>query len=297
MSIELEEVKKRIESPKDHFDGDDDFGKYTKIYMHSNENLKEYITDLQSKRVLTVGASGDHLFSAIMAGSSNVDIFDINKYALMFIELRIYALKYLKSEDVLRFFTFLDVESYLMFNDYLPDHLKEFFDYIFLYCDRENINERFFQDSQQVLNNTSYQNTKDIKVLQELINYNNGTSINCNMYSLPKFVEGKYDVIYLSNIMAYEKRYDRMFKFIRMLMNCYLNDGGEIYYDYVWTIKKDADKKVFFNRQDKVSIDDETIEEFKDIYEPTEAIVLDPVHDNHFNGSRSFNDVVLRIKK
>ena len=136
MSKELEEVKKRMESKKDYFDGDNSFDAYTKIYMHSNENLKEYVSDLQGKRVLTVAASGDHLFSALLAGATSIDIFDVNKFTLMYVELRLYALKYLNPVDLIHFFTYLDVEAYLKFNDYLPDNLKEFFDYLFLTCDK-----------------------------------------------------------------------------------------------------------------------------------------------------------------
>ena len=294
MSKELEELKRKLNEDESK---EEDFGLYSKIYTHSNENLKEYISDLQSKRVLTVGASGDHLFSSVLAGASRVDIFDINKYTLMFIKLRIYALKYLQPVDILYFFTYLNVESYLKFNDYLPDDLKEFFDYVFLYSDRDLINDKFFNDPDEILNNTNYQNTKDLDTLKYLMQYVNGEVYNCSLYSLTNYIHGRYDVIYLSNILSYEKDYNKMFEFVRMLRDQYLNDDGEIFYDYVWTIKRDADKKAFFARQDKTSIDDETIENNKDIYDATEPIVINPAHDNHFNGSRTFNDVLLRIRK
>ena len=297
MGKELEEVKKRMTASKDYFDGDDEFNTYTKIYMQSNENLKEYVKDLDDKRVLSVAASGDHLFSSLLNGATNIDIFDINKYALMFIELRKYALRYLDPVDILYFFTYLNVESYLKFNDYLPDNIKEFFDYIFLYCDREEVNERFFQDICESLNNTPYQNTKQLKELKDRLELLNSHAYNCNLYSLPNFIEGKYDVIYLSNILAYELNYDRMFNFVRMMKECYLNDGGELYYDYIWTIKKNVKKDKLYTRKNNQSIDAETIERHRDIYDATEPIILPPAHDNHFKGPRAFNDVVLRIRK
>jgi hypothetical protein len=81
------------------------------------------------------------------------------------------------------------------------------------------------------------------------------------------------------------------------MKECYLNDGGEIYYDYIWTIKGNSDKEKFFARRNKKSIDSETIKKHADIYEATEPLLLSQSHDNHFSGPRSFNDVVLRLKK
>ena len=46
MSIEMDELQKRLNSNKEVFKEDIDFTEFSKIYPTSNENLKEYVKDL-----------------------------------------------------------------------------------------------------------------------------------------------------------------------------------------------------------------------------------------------------------
>ena len=52
------------------------------VYCFTNENVAASMRALgipRGGRVLTVGASGDHMFEAYLSGASHVDMFDINK--------------------------------------------------------------------------------------------------------------------------------------------------------------------------------------------------------------------------
>ena len=57
---------------------------YGKVDFHSNERLKDIFNnvDVKDKRVLTVLASGDHVFYAYDNGAKSVECFDINKLVI-----------------------------------------------------------------------------------------------------------------------------------------------------------------------------------------------------------------------
>ena len=57
------------------------FSKYQKVYLSTNENIKEYLDLVSFKNktnALTVLASGDHAFNLITKGILNIDTFDTN---------------------------------------------------------------------------------------------------------------------------------------------------------------------------------------------------------------------------
>lgn len=79
-------------------DGDDvDESYYNKIYMSSNESLKNLFLnfDISLKDVLTVLGSSDQLFYSYLNGAKRVDCFDINVLARHYYYLRKWSIDYL----------------------------------------------------------------------------------------------------------------------------------------------------------------------------------------------------------
>ena len=57
------------------------FSKYSKGYLWTNENIKEYINKKyisEYNSALSVTGSGDHLFNLILNNVLNIDTFDTN---------------------------------------------------------------------------------------------------------------------------------------------------------------------------------------------------------------------------
>lgn len=298
MTKELDELKLRMQSDKNHLPIDNSFNEYSKIYIHSNENLKEYIKGLDGKRVLCVGSSGDHLLNSMVAGSTEIDTFDINRYARLFIELRLTALRYLDDESALIFLKEIDKELYLRINKYLPQDVKEFFDYLILTYSKKVIYDKMIQDSTVYLDNNNYESIEAIRRMKEALDRLKHTHYSCNMYSLPEYISEPYDVIYLSNIISYDHNYDRIFKFLRELRKDFLRDHGEVIYNYLWTTNPNAEKRSLFNRFGGFKITDYTIEQYSDVYDDTKVVRIKSLYDRTPDEDGIiFTDSLLKIKK
>lgn len=88
-----------------------EFSEFSEMYVFSTENLKGYIRKLKvkDKSVLTVTSSGDQLINLALSGATVVHNFDINKNTYYMTQLKLAALKTLRYEEFLHFFT--DSES------------------------------------------------------------------------------------------------------------------------------------------------------------------------------------------
>lgn len=77
------------------------------VYLFTNENISGYLyklRDLSGARVLSVAASGDHAFEAVLRGATYVDTFDINSYQRHVLELKVRMIRALPYEDFMDFF-------------------------------------------------------------------------------------------------------------------------------------------------------------------------------------------------
>lgn len=97
-----------------------EFGKYSKIYMHTTENIKDFIRcfDLKDKDVFTVAGSGDQALNAYSYGAKSVDIFDINPLTKSGVDLKVSGAKALTYEEFIHFF-------FSEFSEYFSEHLYE----------------------------------------------------------------------------------------------------------------------------------------------------------------------------
>lgn len=297
MSRELDEIQKRMNASSDILECDINFEEYSQIYSHTNENLRDYIKDLDGKRVLCVSASGDHLLNSIVAGAYTVDTFDINRYSPLYQELRLYAIKYLDPYDAHDFLQTFRTDLYLKFHKYIPIELREFFDYLFKEVPYKRMTYRFFSDYNISFGRNNYDSVEMVKLLQDRIDYVDRQHFSCNLYSLPTFLQEPYDVIYLSNILDYEGDYKKLFYIVRYLRDYFLNPGGELYYNYLWTQLRDISVESCFYRSDRTCESKLAIQDNIDLVEATDLVKVETVSKNYHKNSDHDTDIVMRIKK
>ena len=115
--IDIDKVVKTISSG---YSLDFEFGKYSKIYMHTTENIKDFIRcfDLKDKDVFTIAGSGDQALNAYSYGAKSVDIFDINPLTKCSVDLKVSGAKALTYEEFIHFF-------FSEFSEYFSEHLYE----------------------------------------------------------------------------------------------------------------------------------------------------------------------------
>ena len=67
---------------------------FHRVYPLSNEQLNQYFSklNLNNKKVLTVGRSGDQILYSLLYGAKDITFVDINPYAKFYIDLKIAAL-------------------------------------------------------------------------------------------------------------------------------------------------------------------------------------------------------------
>lgn len=299
MSREIEEIQKLMNAPYSQIDFDVKFEEYSKIYAHSNEYLKEYIKDLDGKKVLCVTGSGDHLLNSIIAGAKEVDTFDINRFAVMYQELKLYAIKYLKPTEAYIFLCLFDKDLYKKFSKHLPDNLRLTYDYLFDNYPVDTILYKFFEEFTTSLEFNNYNSLSAIQELKDKISKIKRQHFVTSLYSLPDVLTSKYDVIYLSNILDYENNFTKYFDIVRRLREGCLNEGGELYYNYLWGKPRDIKiEKCFKSRKSKRYISPKEIEANQDIIYQTDKVVVKSTYTETYDLKDTVApDILLRVKK
>ena len=187
--------------------------KLEKVYSFSNENLASYekIYNFDGAKVLTVVGSGDQYLTSILNGAKEVEVFDTNRVAYLYLILKITALKYLSLEEFYNFFVNKanEREYYQKLRDYLPTITRGFFDK--LIRDNKGISSIYLNSllytGPKSINDDSiipYFNQDNYDYLKELLK---------GIGKIPKFYEAdfmelanknkdSYDLILLSNIYS-----------------------------------------------------------------------------------------------
>lgn len=229
--------KKDFEHKINSYAYNSNFGKYGRIYSHTNENLKEYVTDLSDKKVLTVSASGDQLLNCIGAGSIEIDTFDINIYSPLYQSLKIHAIKHLSLVESLEYISTLRYDLYLRFCDYLPNDVKNFFDFLYSNYSIPDIrNILFYKNYSNIQKVNNYYDINKLKEIRDKLKILKHNHYSTNLYNVSDFLDKKYDAILLSNISHYCN--PKFFlNYITYLSDYYLNDDGKIYLGYIYDSK------------------------------------------------------------
>lgn len=230
---EIEQLKKRLNSNKYFFKFDRNYNQYSRTYYNTNENLRGYIRSLSGKKVLTVSSSGDQLLNILGCGSIEVDTFDINRYSPLIQNLKLYSIKYLDIISSINFLDRLNKDMYLQFNEFIPNTEKQFFDCLFQYEIKDIYEKLFYYSLDNNKSNNNYFKLKTLNYIKRNIDRVKHNHYNCDIYDLYNYLDKKYDVIYLSNISHYARDIDKFLNYINYLRQ-YLNDGGKIYYGYLY---------------------------------------------------------------
>lgn len=280
------------------------FSKYSKGYLWTNENIKEYINKKyisEYNSALSVTASGDHLFNLILNNVLNIDTFDTNTLT----EYNVLGLKKALIEKF-KYNDFLTIceliannmltleETTYLIKDLLPlmdkkyrkywqniseynyqlqknnDECLDLFAMLFI-----NINEKnnFIRRNSYLVGKDNYDKFKE-NMMRANINFYCTNAINI----LDTFPNQKYDVILLSNILDYitiNWNYEQLRKFEDELLFI-TNNNGKIFLAYLLNYYNKNNKNIF-RRADikKEELINEIIIELKEKdYKHNDAVIL-----------------------
>lgn len=187
-----------------------------RAYPFTTENMAAYIgdLDLEGADIVAVCGSGDFAFNAFMEGAHSVDCVDVMPTACFYAELKLAGLKTLGRDGFIRFFAGEDRRSRYGFAAYqaLRDHLSEqsrgYFDQLITprgqapYLVRGLLIEKIKDITRNIAMNPYLASDE----VYELAARNAG-DVSFHPTSLTNFLTDtrstSYDVIYLSNILAY----------------------------------------------------------------------------------------------
>ena len=280
------------------------FSKYSKGYLWTNENIKEYINKKyisEYNSALSVTGSGDHLFNLILNNVLNIDTFDTNTLT----EYNVLGLKKALIEKF-KYNDFLTIceliannmltleETTYLIKDLLPlmdkkyrkywqniseynyqlqknnDEYLDLFAMLFI-----NINEKnnFIRRNSYLMGKDNYDIFKE-NMMRANINFYCTNAINI----LDTFPNQKYDVILLSNILDYitiNWNYEQLRKFEDELLFI-TNNNGKIFLAYLLNYYNKNNKNIF-RRADikKEELINEIIIELKEKdYKHNDAVIL-----------------------
>lgn len=205
-------------------------GDFAYLYSRTNEDLKRLfeIIDVRNKNVLSVLSSSDYLFSALYKEAGNIETFDINRITYRYYFLRKWLIQngYLDAGKVCTQDIFKIISSIKTDNQCEKDSLL-FWKYFFNLsrCKKDNLYyyDNLFIDiaAKKMIYEDDLSNVADI-----LDGYNlQFKHMNvCNGFNSDK----KYDVIFLSNIMDYNRNSKSRIGDIRDNLDDLLTDDGII---------------------------------------------------------------------
>ena len=249
------------------------FSKYSKGYLWTNENIKEYINKKyisEYNSALSVTASGDHLFNLILNNVLNIDTFDTNTLT----EYNVLGLKKALIEKF-KYNDFLTIceliannmltleETTYLIKDLLPlmdkkyrkywqkiseynyqlqknnDEYLDLFAMLFINITEKN---NFIRRNSYLVGKDNYDKFKE-NMMRANINFYCTNAINI----LDTFPNQKYDVILLSNILDYitiNWNYEQLRKFEDELLFI-TNNNGKIFLAYLLNYYNKNNKNIF----------------------------------------------------
>lgn len=239
----LLELEKRKKSRKSWYYHDNAFGNFKPSYLFSNENLGFYypLFHLKNKDILTVTGSGDQIIMGMLNDCKSIDTFDSNKITYYNLMLKLMAIKCLKYEEFIKFYSsntnnkieYLKyIKNIIGNNNFLSfyENILKYDDNAFSGCfldnsiDIENIKRRI-----TYLNKNEFIKLKN-KDLSYDINFEN-----IDLFDIPQKFKKKYDFINLSNILDYCNDYEKIKKLFFDLNENNLNQNGYILLKYCWS--------------------------------------------------------------
>ena len=222
---------------------------YNSIYFHSNEHLKDIFDqiDVKGKNCLSVLGSGDQAFYMFDRDAESVDLFDINKLAIYYYYLRVWAIKYLD-----RFYpdNYIDKDFVLNLLRYVKvsNKLEKFaYDYWMKYAYGFENYKKDILEGLFIIGNNPYLNKLDdlSRVKSRLNDCINFFNMDLSDENIPR--EKKYDIIYTSNIIDYLHSLYRISVYRHNLFDL-LNDDGMIVATHVTNSYRKGEEALLFDR-------------------------------------------------
>lgn len=210
------------------------------VYPFSNEYLDDMFKDLnlENKRVLVVGSSGDQALHAVDKGASDVTIIDGNMWAKPFVELKISAIKNLSFEDFSEYIgkgKVFNSKYYAKVSHCLSKQSKAFWDEILLDCPQSLMMKAYEVFLHNAIDgqdleygkkfHSYYNNENDFNSLKEKLKKANIEVKYAELNDFPKVADGKYSLIMLSNIFDYVHQND-FFSVVKTLNDKHLSNKG-----------------------------------------------------------------------
>lgn len=204
--------------------------KYLSIYMFATENVRGVVNSLNvsNKDILTVSASGDHIFNMLLMGAKSIEAYDINIYAKYFYYLKEASIKALSYSEFLDFFfpkyTIFNNKTFnnnIFFNRILPnikdEDAKVFWSTLFrryrgfglhgssLFFPNRYSKNTYIESNDYLRNEDNYKNLQEKLLTFEYKFYW------VDIFSdLSNLLDKRYDIIYLSNILDRLREKDKI---------------------------------------------------------------------------------------
>ena len=224
------------------------------IYRFTNEDITSYFSHLENKeKVLTVIASGSQILNGILAGTRDFDCYDISVFPEYYLHLQIASILALSKEDYLKYY-FSDDRDEVFGDDFydkiserLSGKYKEFWDTLYMFDDGYDIyNSLLFRsdpcfkgftiNANPYLQDNNYEKLKNILQTQSI-------RINPVVADINKTrFDSEYDLVNLSNILAYRFKEDDIESHIEFMKRFNLTPNGEVIH-YFYDMKKDVEEK------------------------------------------------------
>lgn len=241
------------------------FFEYSPVYTFTTENLDSYLNaiDIFDKKVLTVTSSGVHLINLSLLGAKKIDCFDINKLCYYYTKLKIAFILNCNYIEFLQYFTYCedsiilseqlyplgvmkncyDYNLYLKVRDKLELDVQLFFDLLYKkyeYSGRIISESNIFYNidiSSAIFRNSylgSIENYYLTRIkLKKMLQENKINFFNLDVQEIHN-LDGKYDVVLLSNIYDYipESLKNLYIQYIEYDMSKILEENAKVLVSY-----------------------------------------------------------------
>lgn len=236
---------------------------YQSIYMFTTENINAVIDslDVKNKNILTVSASGDHIFNMLLNGAASIEAYDINYFTKYYFYFKEAAIRTLTYKEFLNFFfkrmygfnnKVFDDKIFLNIVDNIKDEeSKKFWDFLIrgvggkvLYNSNLFFQNHYPKNTYIECNDYLY-NEENYKALQQILNNYNYTFYLVNIFNdLNNIPNKKYDIIYFSNILDRIRENDELetvkkIKKIIIKLKEYLSSNGTLGVCYLYNYLDD----------------------------------------------------------
>ena len=205
---------------------------FNSLYKGTNEKLSKYVHFFAGKkRMLSVIASGEQIFNAILEGVNEIEAFDICPFAKYYLFLKKAGIQALTREEYIDFFYKKAKESHnkLYFDKirtYLDDKSLIFWDNLFQRFGWEKIcfSLLFFRDpideEENIINN-KYLEPANFERMKEFLAWVKIKVYTGDILKIVRKFKQESDLIYLSNISFYTgiKTYLQMHSKLRLAPN------------------------------------------------------------------------------